>query len=161
MSPRGGDILLYISPSFARWISFVSVSFVSVRCSLRLSVFDATLNVGQRHRRRANINPALVQSSMTLPPTCRYLCMYVPHDCPGRHEAFARCWYSVGSQYAALDRRCTGFGWTYILFCCDDDGGYCSVDSTHWPSVDLVPGQHRRRWTGIASALGLFHSFAG
>ena len=25
-------------------------------------VFDATLNVGQRHRRRANINPALVQS---------------------------------------------------------------------------------------------------
>ena len=25
-------------------------------------VFDATLNVGQRHRRQANINPAFVQS---------------------------------------------------------------------------------------------------
>ena len=27
-------------------------------------VFDATLHVGQRHRRRANINPAFVQSIM-------------------------------------------------------------------------------------------------
>ena len=26
-------------------------------------MFDATLNVGQRHRRRANINPALAESS--------------------------------------------------------------------------------------------------
>ena len=26
-------------------------------------VFDATLNVGQRHRRQANSNPALVSSS--------------------------------------------------------------------------------------------------
>ena len=29
-------------------------------------VFGATLNVGQRHRRRANINPALVQSIVTV-----------------------------------------------------------------------------------------------
>ena len=58
--------------------------------------------------------------------------MYVAYDRPGRHEVFARCWYSVGPQSAALDRRCTGVGWTYILFCCDDDGCYCSVDSTHW-----------------------------
>ena len=28
----------------------------------QLIVFGATLNVGQRHRPRANINPALVQS---------------------------------------------------------------------------------------------------
>ena len=34
----------------------------------------------------------------------------------------------------------------------DDDGGYCSVDTTHWPSVDLVRGRRRRRWTGIESA---------
>ena len=39
-------------------------------------VFDTALNVGLRHRRRANINPALVQSIVTLPPTCRYL-LYV------------------------------------------------------------------------------------
>ena len=31
------------------------------------------------------------------------------------------------------------------MFCCDDDGGYCSVDTTHWPGVDLVPGQRRKR----------------
>ena len=24
--------------------------------------------------------------------------MYVAHDRPGRHEAFAWCWYSVGPQ---------------------------------------------------------------
>ena len=77
--------------SFARHISFVSVH--SLRLSCRRSntrrwpnvglllahrlrrwanispvlgyrvVFDATLNVGQRHRRRANINPALASSS--------------------------------------------------------------------------------------------------
>ena len=40
-------------------------------------------------------------------------------------------------------------------------GGYCSVDQTHWPSVDLLPGRRRRRWTGIESALGLFLLFAG
>ena len=84
--------------------------------------------------------------------------MYVAYDRP-RHEAFAQCWYSVGPQSAALDRRCTGVGWTYILFCCDYDGSYCSVDSTHWPSVDLVPSRRRRWWTGIESALGLFLLF--
>ena len=35
-------------------------------------VFGATLNVGQRHRRRANINPALIQSIVTIAPACRY-----------------------------------------------------------------------------------------
>ena len=35
-------------------------------------VFGATLNVGQRHRQRANINPALVQSILPVPPACRY-----------------------------------------------------------------------------------------
>ena len=37
-------------------------------------VFDVTLNVG--HRWQANINPALVQSIVTVPPICRYL-LYV------------------------------------------------------------------------------------
>ena len=34
--------------------------------------FGATLNVGQRHRRRANIDPALVQSIVPVLPACRY-----------------------------------------------------------------------------------------
>ena len=42
-----------------------------------------------------------------------------------------------------------------------DDGGYCSVDTTHWHNVDLVPGRRRRRWNGIESTLGLCLSFAG
>ena len=83
--------------------------------------------------------------------------MYVAYDRPGKHEAFAQCWHTI----CGLDRHCTGVGWTYILFCCDDDGGYCSVDTTHWPSVDLMPGRHRRQWTGIESALGLCLLFAG
>ena len=89
---RGGRyIALLLTAHYVRHISFVSVR--SPRLSCRLSntrcwhnvelllahrlqrwanislllgyrvVFDATLNVGQRHRRRANINPALASSS--------------------------------------------------------------------------------------------------
>ena len=36
-------------------------------------VFGAKLNVGQCHRRRVNINLALVQSIVPVPPPCRYL----------------------------------------------------------------------------------------
>ena len=40
--------------------------------------------------------------------------MYVAYDRPGRHEAFVRCWYSVGPQSVELDRRCTGVGWRWV-----------------------------------------------
>ena len=66
--------------------------------------------------------------------------MYVAYDRPGRHEAFARCWYSVGPQSAALDRRCTALGGRISCFVV-----LFLVDSTHWPSVDLVPGRRRRQ----------------
>ena len=36
-------------------------------------VFGAPLNVGQRHRRRANINPALVQGYASPPLTRQYV----------------------------------------------------------------------------------------
>ena len=97
-------------------------------------------------------------------PYCKYagpFCMYVVYDRPGRHEAVAQCWYSVGPHSAALELRCTGVGWRYILFCYDDDGGYCSVDTMLRPSLDLVPGLRRRWWISIESALGLCLSFAG
>ena len=35
--------------------------------------------------------------------------MYVAYDRPGRHEAFARCWYSVGPQSPALGGRISCF----------------------------------------------------
>ena len=44
-------------------------------------LFGATLNVGQPHRWRANINPALVQSIIPVPPACRYR----QHDRLGRN----------------------------------------------------------------------------
>ena len=101
-------------------------------------MFDATLNVGQRHRRGPTLTQLWFKASWPYRQHAGTFCMYVAYDRPGRHGAFTRCWYSVGPKSAALDRRCTGVGWTYILFCFDDVGGYCSVDSTHWPSVDLV-----------------------
>ena len=54
-----------------------------------------------------------------------------------------------------VGRVMAGVGWTYILFCCDVEGGYCSVDTTHWPSVALVLGRRRMQRTGIESALAL------
>ena len=46
---------LMLAHSIRRWASISPVLGYRV-------VFGATLNVGQRHRRRANINPALFQS---------------------------------------------------------------------------------------------------
>ena len=93
MSPlyRGGDILLYLTRLIFRPISFVSVHSLRLscrqsntrrwpnvglllahrlRCWANISpvlgyrvVVDARLNVSQRHRQRANINPALAPSS--------------------------------------------------------------------------------------------------
>ena len=106
MSPlyRDGDILLYFSPlicsSHQLCVCAFSLSIMQAvkhetlsQCraivgppSTTLSnispvfgyrvVFDACLNVGQRHRRRANINPALASSS-----TCSY-CSAQPEPGP-------------------------------------------------------------------------------
>ena len=140
MSPlyRGGYILLYLS------LLISSSDLLFCVCAFSLSILQA-VNVGQHHKRRANINPALVQSIVTVPPTCRYILYVCTKRSPG-----------VAIVLAHSLRHWMGVGWTYILLCCDDDGGYSSVDSTHWPSVDLVTGQRRRRWTAIESALGLF-----
>ena len=35
------------------------------------------------------------------------------------------------------------------------------VETTHWPSVDLVPGRHCRQWTGIESALACVSHLLG
>ena len=90
MSPlyRGGDIFLYFSPlmcsshqfcvctfspSIIQAVKNETLSQLLAYCLWRWAnispvlgyrvVFDATLNVGQRHRRRASINPALASSS--------------------------------------------------------------------------------------------------
>ena len=61
------------------------------------AVFGATLNVDQRHRRRANINLALVQSIM--PKACRYR----------QHEVLTRTeWIlaSTGDVFAGSVDKC-------------------------------------------------------
>ena len=97
-------------------------------------VFDATLNVGQRHRLRANINPAFVQSIVgyyshhevglltkvewILASNVRLAqhltdigsvsaCTARPH--PSKHEALNQCWFYAGPAWQTL-----GQNWTSI-----------------------------------------------
>ena len=92
---RGGDMLLYLCPPSAvcECQRFLWCRRSNMRCwrnaglilAHRLRrwatisrvlgyrvVFGATLNVGQHHRRPDNMNPALVQSIVPVPPACRY-----------------------------------------------------------------------------------------
>ena len=65
--------------------------------------FGATLIVGQRHRRRANINPALVQSIVPVPRVWRYR----------QHEVLTRAeWIltSTGDAGTAFNRHWVGVG---------------------------------------------------
>ena len=80
MSPplkRWGHVGLPLSAQFVR--SVCVCAFSTSVCPIYISpvlgycvVFSATLYVGQRHRRRANINPDLVKGIMPVPPACRY-----------------------------------------------------------------------------------------
>ena len=87
---------------------------------------------------------------MQVPFVCMWL-MIVPAGTkrsPGAGKLLAhslRRWISI---VPALGGRISCFVVMTI-------GGYCSVDTAHWPSVDLVPSRRRMRWTGIESAIGL------
>ena len=59
------------------------------------AMFDATLNVAQRHRRRANINPALAQSNVTVPPAC----MHPQHEVLSRTECLLASTVDAGPTY--------------------------------------------------------------
>ena len=110
------------------------------------------VTVGQRHRRRANINPALVQSIVTVPPTCRYFCMHVAYDRPAGMKRSP----GVGTVLVHSLRRRNGvvpaLGGLISCFVVMTMGDIAQW-TEHWPGVDLVPGRRRRRWTGIESAV--------
>ena len=98
-------------------------------------VFDATLHVGQRHRWRANSNPAFIQSIVWVlqPAWSRptdYGCMdtsqhrrlwpniyqtlggcqlALPDPQPSKHEALNQCWF-----YAGPASQTVGQNWTSI-----------------------------------------------
>ena len=59
---KNGDMLVYLCPLS------VCVAFCLSVCPAYRVMFGATLNVGQRHKRRANINTALVQSIVPVRP---------------------------------------------------------------------------------------------
>ena len=93
---RGPNVGLLLAHRLRRWANISPVLDYRV-------VFDATLNVGQRHRRRANINPPLIQSIVTLTPAC----MHPQHEVLIRTECllartgdagptFNRNWVGVG-----------------------------------------------------------------
>ena len=72
-------------------------------------LFDVTLNLGQRHRRRANIKPALVQSIVTVPQTCRYLfyvCgLWSSRQARSGRTVLVQCWPTVCGAGSALYRH--------------------------------------------------------
>ena len=72
-------------------------------------VFDATLHVGQSHKRRANMNPALVQSIVTVPPICRYLLyvcgLWLSRQARNVRPVLVECWPTVCGAGSALYRR--------------------------------------------------------
>ena len=104
-------------------------------------VFDAKLNVGQCHRRRANINPALVQSIVPVvqPAWRRPTVKWIMASTGDAGPTFNRHWVDVGlhcqTRSPANTRRCTSAGFTL--------------------------DQRRRWWARIGPALGQRLVFAG
>ena len=128
---RWPNVGLLLAHRLWRWANISSVLGYRV-------VFDATLHVGQRHRRRANINPAFVQSCPKHPgvlqpawsrPTDygwmdtsqhrrRWPNIYqtlarcrlaLPDPQPSKHKALNQCWF-----YAGPASQTVGHNWTSI-----------------------------------------------
>ena len=104
------------------------------------------LNVGQRHRRRASINPALIQSIFPVQPACRYR----------QHEALTRAeWIlaSTGDAGPTFNRHWVGVG---LYSSINYPGGY--ITSLGLPDQGAI---ERRWWASIGPALGQSLVFAG
>ena len=104
-------------------------------------VFDATLNVGQRHRRRANINPAFVQSIVLIlqPAWSRPTDLMDTSQHRDAGPKFNRHWVCVG------------------LHCHTRS----PANTRLWTSAGFMLGQRRRWWARIGPALGQRLVFAG
>ena len=111
------NVGLLLAHRLRRWANFSPVLGDHV-------VFEVTLHVGQRHRRRANINPAFVQSIVwVLQPAWirptdygwmdtsqhrrRWLNIYqtlgrcrlaLPDPQPSKHEVLNQCWFYDGQR---------------------------------------------------------------
>ena len=99
-------------------------------------LFDATLNVGQRHRRRANINPAFVQSIVG------YYSQYEV----GLLTTVEWILASTGEAGPTFNRHCVGIG----LHCLTRS----PANTRCWNSAGFMLGQRCRLWATIGLALG-------
>ena len=97
-------------------------------------VFDATLHVGQRHRRRATINSAFVQSiegyyiqhEMGLLTTVEWI-LACTGDAgptftdpqPSKHEALNQCWFYAGPASQTVGQNWPSIGSTsFVCWAC-------------------------------------------
>ena len=106
-------------------------------------VFDATLHVGQRHRRRANITQFLFKAS------CGY---YSQHEV-GLLTTVEWILASTGDAGPTFTRNWVGVG----LHCLTRS----PANTRRWTSAGFMLGQCRRRWARIRPALGQRLVFAG
>ena len=125
-------------------------------------LYDATLHVGQRHRRRANINPAFVQSIVrVLQPAWSRLTDYGWMDTSQhrrRCPTFTRHWFGVGWHCIANTRRWTSDG--FMLG--QRRRRWANINPALVQSIMPVPlGQRRGRWASIGPAMGQRFVFAG
>ena len=130
---RWPNVGLLLAHRLRRWANISPVLGYPV-------VFDATLNVGQRHRRRAYINPAFVQSIVrVLQPAWRRPTDYSWMD-TSQHR---RRWPNIGSVSACTAwpaaQQTRGIESMLVFMLC----------------------QRRRRWARIGPALGQRLVFAG
>ena len=102
---------LMLAHRLQRWANIIPVLGYCV-------VFGTTLNVGQRHRRRVNITPALVQSIVPVPLVCRYR----------QHEVLTRTEWIL----ASTGDVCTTFNRHWVV-----------VGLSSPPAVSAIPSKHK------------------
>ena len=164
MSPlwRGGDILVYLYSFSAQFVSVRSLRLSCRRSNTRRwpnagpmlahcprcwaniipvlgyrVVFGARLNVGQRYRRRANINPSLVQSIVPLvQPAWRGPTDYGWMDTDQHRRRWSQHITDIGSVLGVHCQTCS------------------SANTRRWVSAGFMLGQCRRQWARTGSALG-------
>ena len=121
-----------------RWPNAGLMYCVTVLCYR--FVFGAMLHVGQRHRRRANINPALIQSIM-------------PVVQPAWSRPTDYGWMNTSDAGSTFNRH-----WVDVGLHCQTRS---PANTRRWTSAGFMLGQRRRRWARIGPALGQSIVFAG
>ena len=135
-----------------RWSNSGLMLAHSLRCWANISpvlgyyvVFDATLNVGQHHRWRANINPALVHSIVPVQPACRYR----QHEVLTRAE---RMLASTGDAGPTFNRHLV----SVVMY--SPPAAWIArprspANTRRWTSAGLMLGKRCWRWARIGQHL--------